>query len=313
MQSALKVGLALGSGAARGWAHIGIVKALTKAGIKPDIVVGTSIGALVGAAYLSGRMDKLENQLVALDRLETARFFKLSAAFTGLVNKSRLHDFLTEYVAPADLQIADLPAAYASVATHLHSGREVWNMQGDLLEAVWSSMSLPGLFPPIKQHDRWLIDGGLVNPVPVSVCRALGADIVIAVNLNGDIIGKHLTPSEPLADNDDNTGFANRITDFVSSYTSNLFSDDKNQDDIPNLFDAIAAAVNITQDRITRSRMAGDPPDILLEPRLAKIGLLEFYRASEAMAAGERCVQNILPDIQRLLGTTDGINTEQKD
>ncbi len=312
MQSALKVGLALGSGAARGWAHIGIVKALAKAGIKPDIVVGTSIGALVGAAYLSERMDKLEDRLLALDRLDTARFFKLSASFTGLVNKSRVHDFLTGYI-NADLQIADLSATYASVATHLHSGREVWNTEGNLLEAVWSSISLPGLFPPIKQKGRWLIDGGLVNPVPVSVCRALGADIVIAVNLNGDIIGKHLTPPKPLADNDDDTGLVSRVTDFVSNHTGNIFNDDKKQDDIPNLLDVIAAAVNITQDRITRSRMAGDPPEILLEPRLAKIGLLEFYRASEAIAAGESCVQNALPDIRRLLGTTDNTDTELQD
>lgn len=304
MQTALKVGLALGSGAARGWAHIGILKALEKADIKADVVVGTSIGALVGAAYLSGRIDKLESWLLNLNRLETARFFKLSAAFTGLVNKSRLHDFLTEYVADADLQIADLPAAYASVATHLHSGREVWNTQGNVLEAVWSSISLPGLFPAIKQRDRWLIDGGLVNPVPVSVCRALGADIVIAVNLNGDILGKHLPPPLPANDSENNR-FTDRITEFVNSYTANLFNADKKTDDAPNLFDAIAASVNITQDRITRSRMAGDPPDILLQPRLAKIGLLEFYRAGEAIAAGEHALQKVLPDIRRSLGMSD--------
>lgn len=304
MQTALKVGLALGSGAARGWAHIGVLKALEKAGIKADIVVGTSIGALVGAAYLSGRIDKLESWLANLNRLETARFFKLSVAFTGLVNKARLHAFLTEYVAPADLQIADLPASYASVATHLHSGREVWNTEGNVLEAVWSSISLPGLFPAIKQNDRWLIDGGLVNPVPVSVCRALGADIVIAVNLNGDILGKHIQP--PVAVNpNENAGFTDRITEFVSSYTGNFFNGDKNRDDAPNLFDAIAASVNITQDRITRSRMAGDPPEILLQPRLAKIGLLEFYRAGEAIAAGERAVQKALPDIRRSLAIPD--------
>lgn len=309
MQSALKVGLALGSGAARGWAHIGVLKALEKAGIKADIVVGTSIGALVGASYLSGRIEQLENWLANLNRLETARFFKLPATYTGLVNKARLQGFLTEHVAAADLQIADLPAAYASVATHLHSGREVWNTEGNVLEAVWSSISLPGLFPAIKQKDRWLIDGGLVNPVPVSVCRALGADIVIAVNLNGDILGKHLQTSAADS-NPENTGFANRITEFVSSYTGNLFNGDKKEDDAPNLFDAIAASVNITQDRITRSRMAGDPPEILLQPRLAKIGLLEFYRASEAIAAGEQAVQKALPDIRRLLALSESDDVE---
>lgn len=304
MHSALKVGLALGSGAARGWAHIGILNALQKAGIKADIVVGTSIGALVGAAYLSGHIKPLESWLADLNRLETARFFRLPAASNGLVNKDRFQKFLTEYVAAEDLQIADLPAAYATVATHLHSGREIWNTEGNVLEAVWSSISLPGLFPAIKQKDRWLIDGGLVNPVPISVCRALGADIVIAVNLNGDILGKHLQMSVP--DNDfENPTLANRITDFVSNYTGNLFNGNNKDDDAPNIFDAIAASVNITQDRITRSRMAGDPPEILLQPRLANIGLLEFYRANEAIEAGERAVQKALPDIRRLLGLAE--------
>ncbi len=309
MQSALKVGLALGSGAARGWAHVGVLNALQKAGIKADIVVGTSIGALVGAAYLSGHMKQLESWLADLTRLETARFFKLPATSNGLVNKARFQKFLTEFVAAEDLQIADLPAAYATVATHLHSGREVWNTEGNVLEAVWSSISLPGLFPAIKQKDRWLIDGGLVNPVPVSVCRALGADIVIAVNLNGDILGKHLQTSLPDSDIENPT-LANRITDFVSNYTGNLFNGDNEDDDAPDFFDAIAASINITQDRITRSRMAGDPPEILLQPRLANIGLLEFYRASEAIEAGESAVQKALPDIRRLLGLAESDDAE---
>ncbi|MDX1574182.1 MAG: patatin-like phospholipase family protein [Methylophaga sp.] len=308
MQSALKVGLALGSGSARGWAHVGILNALQKAGIKADIVVGTSIGALVGASYLSGHLNQLENWLADLTRFETARFFKLPAASHGLVDKARFQKFLTECVAEEDLQIADLSAAFATVATHLHSGREVWNTEGNVLEAVWTSISLPGLFPAIKQNDRWLIDGGLVNPVPVSVCRALGADIVIAVNLNGDILGKHLQTSMPDSDIENPT-LASRISDFVSNYTGNLFNGDK-KDDTPDFFDAIAASVNITQDRITRSRMAGDPPEILLQPRLANIGLLEFYRASEAIEAGESAVQKALPDIRHLLGLAESDDAE---
>lgn len=307
MNDSLKIGLALGSGAARGWAHIGVINSLEKAGIKPDVVVGTSIGALVGAAYLSNKLPDLQQRLLKLTKLETARFFSIGFPFNGVVNKDKLHQFLGQYVAEDALLIEDLSARYASVATHLHSGQEVWNIEGKLLEAVWSSISLPGLFPAIKHHGRWLIDGGLVNPVPVSVCRALGADIVIAVNLNGDILGKHLHQNPPVTKNDQSSNLlGNRIGEFITNYTGNLFSEDKPpKEDVPDMFAAIAASVNITQDRITRSRMAGDPPDVLLQPRLSHIGLLEFYRAAEAIEAGTLSVEKNLAEIQFCLGQLD--------
>ncbi len=300
MKNSLKIGLALGSGAARGWAHIGVINALEKAGVKPDIVVGTSIGALVGAAYLSHKLPELEQRLIQLTKLETARFFNIGSPFQGVVNKQKMQHFLTQYVADESLLIESLSARYASVATHLHSGQEVWSTQGKLLDSVWSSISLPGLFPAIKQHGRWLIDGGLVNPVPISVCRALGADIVIAVNLNGDILGKHLHQDPPVSENDQSGSLlGNRIGEFITNYTGNLFGDDAApKEEVPDMFAAIAASVNITQDRITRSRMAGDPPDVLLQPRLSHIGLLEFYRATEAIQAGSQSVEKNLSEIQ---------------
>lgn len=304
MKNSLKIGLALGSGAARGWAHIGVINALEQAGIKPDIVAGTSIGALVGAAYLNDKLPDLQQRLLKLTKLETARFFKIAFPFNGLVNKDKLHQFLTLYVADENTFIESLPARYASVATHLHTGQEIWNNEGKLLEAVWSSISLPGLFPAIKHHHRWLIDGGLVNPVPVSVCRALGADIVIAVNLNGDILGKHLHQNPPVPKHDQSSSLlGNRFGEFITNYTGNLFSEDKPaKEDVPDMFAAIAASVNITQDRITRSRMAGDPPDILLQPRLSHIGLLEFYRAGEAIKAGQQSLEKHLAEIHYVLG-----------
>ena len=300
MAKKYKLGIALGSGAARGWVHIGILNALHKAGIEPDIVTGTSIGALVGASYVAGNLASLEHWVSSLTKLETARFFKINAIMDGLVNKQRLHGFLSQYVADNALSIQDIEKGYASVATDLHSGREIWNTSGSLLEAVWASISLPGLFPAIKHDDRWLIDGGLVNPVPVSVCRALGADIVIAVNLNGDILGKHLEPKKKPPEKKQN-GVTAKITDFIAEYTGGLFENDNDEEQSPNVFDAIAASVNITQDRITRSRMAGDPPDITLTPRLAEVGLLEFYKAKQAIREGERCVGQAMSELNYLL------------
>jgi NTE family protein len=298
----MKIGLALGSGSSRGWAHIGVISALIELGIEPDIVCGTSIGSLVGAAYVSDTLDKLETWVCSLTKFETARFFEINHSLNGFVNTERLHHFLNAYVASDDALIEALTRKYAAVATELETGREVWLTKGPVLEAVWSSISLPGLFPAIRNNNTWLVDGGLVNPVPVSVCRALGADIVIAVNLNGDIVGKHFKRSEKHVKQEGNQGVVEKLTNLVTEYTASLLAPAKVDVQPPNLFEAIAASVNITQDRITRSRMAGDPPDILLSPRLSHIGLLEFYRANEAIAEGKGCVRRMLPALQEALG-----------
>jgi len=295
--SNMKIGLALGSGSARGWAHIGVIHALAEQGIRPDIVCGTSIGALVGAAHVAGNLDKLEEWVRSLTRLETASFFELNSSFTGFVNTSRLHKFLEKHVVGTEVRIDDFELQYGSVATGLESGREIWFTKGPMLEAVWASIALPGLFPAIRHEGRWLVDGGLVNPVPVSVCRALGADVVIAVNLNGDIVGKHLakTPKK-----EKKNGMAEALSNLVKEYAGPLFSFSEEEDEPPGLFDAIASSVNIAQERITRSRLAGDPPEILLAPKLSHIGLLEFFRAEEAIGEGKKCVQRIIPEIENL-------------
>jgi NTE family protein len=300
MHTELNIGLALGSGSSRGWSHIGILKALSGLGITPDIICGTSIGALVGASCVSGKLEKLEAWACSLTKFETARFFEINTSLTGFVNTDRLHYFLNENVASDKDVIEDLAKVYAAVSTNLETGREVWLTKGSLLQAVWASISLPGLFPAIRNNNRWLVDGGLVNPVPVSVCRALGADIVIAVNLNGDIVGKHF--DKPKRGKRQNKGVGGKISDLVRDYTGSLFLASKDSEQSPSLLDAIAGSFNITQDRITRSRMAGDPPDIMLSPKLSHIGLLEFYRANEAIREGEHCVQRMRSEIEHVLG-----------
>jgi NTE family protein len=301
----MKIGLALGSGSARGWAHIGVIRELAHMGIEPQIICGTSIGSLVGAAYVSDSLDKLEQWVCSLTKLETVRFFNINMSLNGIVDRDRLHEFLNRYVADDDKLIEALDhKRYAAVATDLETGKEVWLTQGSLMEAVWASISLPGLFPAIRNNDRWLIDGGVVNPVPVSVCRALGADLVIAVNLNSDIVSKHSSKGTESSDPAPTVGngFVDKLADVVREYATAVFPPSKPaEEQPPSLFEAIAGAVNITQDRITRSRLAGDPPDIVLSPRVAQIGLLEFYRAAESIEEGKRCVQRLAPEIRHLM------------
>lgn len=297
----MKIGLALGSGSSRGWSHIGVISALTEMGISPDIICGTSIGSLVGASYAAGNMQKLESWVCSLTKFQTASFFNIGSSFNGFVDIEKLQGFLHDYVINKNTLIEDLPREYAAVATELQSGREVWFTKGPVEEAIMSSLALPGLFPAIKNNNKWLVDGGLVNPVPVSVCRALGADIVIAVNLNGGIVGKHFHKNKITVTHKKGNGVVNTISNLISSYTDNIFNNTSDEDRTPGLFDAIASSINITQDRITRSRMAGDPPDILLTPRLAHIGLLEFYRAEEAITEGRKCVERMLSQIQTVM------------
>ena len=305
MKTDLTIGLALGSGSSRGWAHIGIINELAKLGIAPDIVCGTSVGAMVGAAYAMGNLEKLEAWACSVTKLDVARFLDINTSMTGFVHTERFHAFLNENIASDDDIIEDLSKTYAAVSTDLESGREVWLTQGSIIQAVWSSMAMPGLFPAIRNEHRWLVDGGLVNPVPVSVCRALGADVVIAVNLNGDIVGKHL--EKPIPEKNSNNSITVKISELVKEYTNLSFFDEdiKNKERPPSLLNAIAASVNITQDRITRSRMAGDPPDIMFSPRLSDIGLLELYRAKEAIMEGRRCVQRKIPELKDIIGITD--------
>ena len=301
MTENLKIGLALGSGSSRGWSHIGIINELTQLGIEPDIICGTSVGAMVGGAYVNGNLAKLEDWALSVTKLDVAKFLTFNTSMTGFVNIDRFHAFLNDYVANDDAVIEQQSKVFAAISTDLETGREVWLTKGSLLQAIWASMSFPGLFPAIKYDNRWLVDGGLVNPVPVSVCRALGADIVIAVNLNANFLGKHLDRNKEIK-LPNNNGLANRFSELVKEYANISFFNTKDVQQPPSLLDAIADSVKITQDRITRSRMAGDPPEILLSPKLSDISLLELYRAKEAIAEGHQCVARMRSEIEDHLG-----------
>ena len=298
MSAEIKIGLALGSGASRGWSHIGIINELSSLGIQPDIVCGTSVGAMVGAAYVTGRLEKLESWACSVTKFDVARFLDINTSFTGFVNTERFHNFLHENIAGDEERIEDLAKTYAAISTDLDTGKEVWLQQGSMIQAVWSSMALPGLFPAIRHNNQWLVDGGLVNPVPVSACRALGADIVIAVNLNGDIVGKRL--NKTLVKNGNSV--SKKLSELVKEYTSLSLFEPANKDHPPSLLDAIAASFNIMQDRLTRSRLAGDPPDIVFSPKLSAIGLLELYRAREAIDEGHKCVQRMVHELEYVVG-----------
>lgn len=301
MPRKLRLGLALGSGSARGWAHIGVIRALEERGVKPEIVCGSSIGALVGAAYASGKLDQLEAWVTGLTWTTVVRLMDLTWR-GGLIRGTRLFTLFRTIF--EDREIPELPIPYGAVATELNSGRELWLRHGKVLEAVRASCAMPGLFTPVVRNGAVLVDGGLVNPVPVSMCRALGAELVIAANMNADQLGRL------------------RMTRGRSSRGAGLEPDlieqsrvlkgrgvmwqqlTRRERSAPSLFSVMVAALNITQDRITRARLAGDPPDVTIRPELGHIGLLEFDRAAEAIAAGERATEHAVGELQALVASS---------
>lgn len=293
-----KIGLALGSGLARGWAHIGVIRALKRLGLEPDIVAGSSIGAVVGGLHLAGKLEVLEKWATSLDKKKIISFLDLRLKAGGLIGGNRVVQEIMNHI--GDLRIEDLNKPYAAVATDLVTGHEVWLQKGIMAECMRASFAMPGVFPPMHVNGRWLLDGALVNPVPVAAARALGADMVIAVNLNADIIGKARRPgsSIPTAAGFDLLKMIDQSGDegapTVDSLSRRVFRREKDE---PSLFGVMVSTLNIMQDRITRSRMAGEPPDVMISPRLGNIGLLEFDRAEDAIAEGELAVSRMRPEI----------------
>lgn len=294
------VGLALGGGAARGFAHVGVLHVLAKHGIEPDIVVGTSIGAVVGACYAHGKLPEFETWACALTTRGVLSYLDISLGGSGLIGGHRLAARLEDTL--GDTLIEDLPKRYACIATELGTGHEIWLTHGRVVDAARASYALPGIFTPVRLGGRWLVDGALVNPVPVSAARALGARLVIAVNLNSDLLGRGGTIANHGTDAEDERLLSEmrarpeglrRILSpefllkrqFVGSKSS------------PNIVSAMGDAFNIMQDRVTRSRLAGDPPDVMISPRLGKIGLFEFHRAKEAIEIGMHAAERSIDDV----------------
>lgn len=303
-----KLGLALSGGAARGWAHIGVIKALSANGLMPDVIAGTSIGALVGGVWAAGKLPELEEWVRAINKRRILGLMDFRFGGAGLIAGGRLADLLVKNL--GDIKIEDLPVRFAAIATELGTGHEIWLTQGSLSDAMRASYALPGLFNPVKVAGRWLMDGALVNPVPVTAARALGARLVIAVNLNADMFGRgtviqnHGLEEEP--DPDEVTVEITQETRIGSMFRIDRlirrqFFGDRAHDGPSGISAVMVDAFNITQDRISRSRLAGDPPDVLLSPKLGNIGLFDFANAAQAIKLGEEAVERGLDEVHEAM------------
>jgi NTE family protein len=340
----MKIGLALGSGAARGWAHIGVIQALEEMGINIDIVSGCSIGSYVGASFASGKLPELAEWVESLTDWQVYALMGVGFHKGGLMSGLKVFQALQENFSYETFEELNKP--FAAVATDLYSGREVNFLSGSVIEAVKASCAIPGLFPPLLFKNRWLVDGGVVNPIPVNMCRLLGADIVIAVNLSADF-----RPQSLVANTFDHGNNQKKTSDFFKRSQQQIQqwfkkgpdSDAKpeEQDSVlneesltkeyldilepanvehlkqeeliakdsvvvppaPSIINAMTGSLDILSARVTRSRLAGDPPDILIEPQLRDFGMMEFYRAKELIEHGRASVHRVADQIKYQLGT----------
>ncbi|WP_300158612.1 patatin-like phospholipase family protein [Bradyrhizobium sp.] len=303
------IGLALGGGAARGFAHIGILRTLVARGIVPDVVVGTSIGAVVGGAYATGHLDTLEDWARSLHPRNVFGYLDVRLSGSGLIGGARLAAQLEGAMGTS--RIEDLPIKFATVATEVRTGHEIWLTHGRIVDAMRASYALPGIFPPVMIGDRWLVDGALVNPVPVSTARALGAEIVIAANLSSDVFTHAttiysygppaeataaVTPEAAIEPASSKRGLG-RLFSLERAVKREFFGGGGR----PGISTVMVDAFNIMQDRITRARLAGDPPDLLISPRVGQIGWFDFHRADELIAHGTRAAERAVEPIQEAI------------
>ncbi|ABE54704.1 Patatin [Shewanella denitrificans OS217] len=309
------IGLALGSGAAKGWAHIGVLNGLAKLGIFPDKVAGCSVGALVGAAYANDNLDEIEKWVRGFSSWDVLGLMDIRWRKGGIINGEKVFEVLSSRVGA--LKIEQLKRAFAAVATDLYSGQEIWFREGDLRHAVRASCSMPGFLPPVQQDDRWLVDGAVVNPVPVSLCRAMGVDLVIAVDLNGHRRGQMMMLPEQVVSHQAEksqtvtekpqleSGFMDlwgKSKEYLSGLTEK-FSLGVNSH--PGMLAVMSQSMDILEQRHKRARLMGDPPDICIVPQVFDIGTMEFHRAAEAIAAGEQAVENISHLLKASIGDFD--------
>lgn len=290
-----KIGFVLGAGSARGWAHIGVLRALTEEGIRPDFIAGSSVGALVGAAFAAGRLDQLEAWALGLDWKRILRLADFGLR-GGLIRGRRMREVFREQF--VERSFSDLSVPFGAVATDLHSGQEIWLREGKVADAIGASIAVPGLFQPVLYEDRFLVDGSVVNPIPVSLCRAMGADIVVAVDLGSDLVGRYVRDDDRAPTQTTPQGFIGR---FLLGYVRANNGKAEPQVAGPSLLETLMGSINIMQLRIARSRLAGEPPDVLLTPRLGHLGLLDYHHAAVAIAEGREAVARMLPAIRNAI------------
>lgn len=304
-----RIGLALGSGGARGWAHVGVLRRLQDLKVPIHCVVGTSIGSIMGAAFAAGRLDVLEDLSLQLDWRRVAKLFiEVGFPRSGLVTGRRVQALIQDVIGVRHIE--DLKLPFAAVAANLYTGEQVVFSRGSVVEAIRASIAIPGIFVPAHHHGQHLVDGGTINPVPIDVAESLGADLVIAVDVNlSPGRGCEKAPSEPLPLNSSDAGAVStivaginepvpRIQGAMAEAMQRWF---RHETPGISIFDVLTRSVRIAENQITRSRLLLHPPALLIQPKVGDIETLEFHRSAQAIAAGRMAVDACVEKIRELM------------
>lgn len=303
-----KVGLTLGSGSSRGWAHIGVIEALKDSDIPIHFVAGSSVGAFIGAIFASGGLEQLKKYVIEMDGESMFSFSDLSLIRPGLLDgDKKLQQLFGMHSDKKDFSELEIPLKM--VAVDMHSGDPVILDSGDLLHALRASMSYPGIFAPVNYKNRWLVDGGVLDPVPVGVTRSMGADIVIAVNLDSDLMSRKRpqknNPAPEIKESQTSNQFLKKLTSRYKAaekiIQDNLNFGKKKEETPPGIREAINASIHLMQKRITRVNFAVNPPDILITPRLGGLKMFDYDQVEHAIEEGYIAAQKKIDDIKLLL------------
>ncbi len=305
------VGLVLGCGSSRGWAHIGAIEALEEANIPIDLIVGCSVGSYIGAIYASGSITSLKAFVLKMDGKKVFSYFDVVIPRSGLLDGTKkLRELFSLHTHVQNFSELKLPVFM--VATDLETGQKVVLRSGNLLDALRASMSMPGLFAPARVKDRWLVDGGLVDPVPVSVARAMGADIVIAVDLSSGTISRKKRKERkcqrakaPVKKEEHKNELIIKLSEYYEnaelSFKSKINELLKKDASMPDIIETVTTSINIMQDRITRINLAVNPPDVLIQPHLGELKMLDFDQVEHTIEEGYIKAKEKIDDILEML------------
>jgi NTE family protein len=289
------ISLALGSGGARGLAHIGVIHWLEE---HPDLhirsIAGSSMGALIGGIYAAGKLDIYEEWVTALSKRDVFRLLDFAYSWSGIFSGERLMQKLRDMLGEVDIE--NLPVSFTAVATDIENRREVWLSQGPLFEAIRASIAIPTVFTPVRRDDRVLVDGGVVNPVPVAPTLRDDADISIAVSLSGrDEDGLNTRVPDIKAPDASQTAYQKAINDFIEGIQNKLGMTERESS--VDMLDVVSSSIETMQNSIARFRLAAYNPEYLIEIPANACGLFDFHRARELIDLGYERAERALGDI----------------
>ncbi len=295
MESKKNISLVLGSGGARGYAHIGVIEELLKSGYEIKSISGSSIGAMIGALYACGKLDLFKEWVLSLDFLDVVKLVDFSFGKTGLIQGDKVFQIIEEMI--GDVLIEDLPIAFTAVATDIMAQKEIWIQKGSLLDAVRASVAIPTALTPKKIGGRSLIDGGVLNPLPIAPTMSDNTDLTIAVKLNA-IVNKTYKINLPQKAREQESSMQNIFNEMSDKALSLFEREYKNSPDEMSVFDIIGRTIDTMQNSLEAYKMAGYSPDIIMNIPHDACGFYEFNRGYEIIELGRIIAQESLKEIE---------------